>query len=677
MSPTSLLFHRSARAALSGLALATTAYVFAEGTVSDGTTTAETGAPVGSAVFKLGTVTVYGEQPEGADLMPVQIDATKISLLEKRDVGEALATLPGVTLTRFGGRNETSVYVRGFGRNQTPIFIDGVPAYVPYDGYVDLGRFTTYDIASLSVAKGFSSVLYGPNTMGGAINLVSRQPQKAFEGQLSAGFFSGDGYETSLNVGTKQQSWYAQLGVSYTERDTFPLSDDFVPVAAEDGGDRENAASEDWKVSGKVAYTPNTTDEYAIGFVHQEGEKGTPPYTGTLSGYLKYWRWPKWNKQTVYYVSNTKLGEASYLKPRFFYDWYDNALDQYSDATYTVLRTGSWAPSRYGDYTYGGSVEAGTELLPANTLKLAAHYKLDHHDEQIVDQPHSLYEDRTVSVGLEDTWHLTAALDWLVGVSYDWRKALRADQVNPDNTPVRLTSFDGFNPQTGLFYKLGDTGTVYTTVAHKSRFPTIKDRYSYKFNTAYPNPDLNQETAVHYELGYTGKLATGLTTQASLYYSRIYEAIQSVSKVNGTTRSQNQNVGTVENFGVDLGLEYAAGEAIKLGTSYTYLHQKNVTSPAIKATDTPEHSGSLYADYRALPWLSVIPSLDYSSWRYAYTDGTKLAGFATAGLKLSFRLPHGITANAGVGNIFDKDYMLQDGYPEAGRNWFANVRYIF
>lgn len=138
--------------------------------------------------------------------------------------------------------------MRGFGRNQTPIFIDGVPAYVPYDGYVDLGRFTTYDIATISVAKGFSSVLYGPNTMGGAINLVSRQPQKVPEGQPSAGLFSGDGYESSLNVGTKQKDWYAQLGVSYTERDGFPLSDTFVPVVAEDGGERENAASKDWKV---------------------------------------------------------------------------------------------------------------------------------------------------------------------------------------------------------------------------------------------------------------------------------------------------------------------------------------------------------------------------------------------------------------------------------------------
>ncbi len=633
--------------------------------------------PADAAVFKLGTVSVYGEAPAGADLTPVQIDSAKIALLEKRDVGEALATLPGVTLTRFGGRNETSVYVRGFGRNQTPIFIDGVPAYVPYDGYVDLGRFTTYDIGTISVAKGFSSVLYGANTMGGAINLVSRQPQAAFEGQLAAGLFSGDGREASLNVGTKQQSWYAQLGVSYAERDSFPLSDDFVPVAAEDGDDRENAASTDWKVSGKVAYTPNPTDEYALGFVHQEGDKGTPPYTGALSGYLKYWRWPKWNKQTVYYVSSTKLGESSYLKPRLFYDWYDNALDQYTDATFTTLRTGSWAPSHYSDHSYGASIEAGTELLPANTLKFAAHYKFDHHDEQIVNQPHFLFEDRTISVGLEDTWHLSTAFDWLVGLGYDWRKALRADQVNPDNTPVRLTSFDGFTPQTGLFYTLGNTGTVYATVAHKSRFPTIKDRYSYKFNTAFPNPDLKQETAVHYEIGYNGKLAPGLTTQASVYLSRIHDAIQSVSRVNGTTRSQNQNVGTVENYGLDLGLEYAVGDTFTVGTSYTYLHQKNLTNPAIMATDTPEHSGSLYADYRALPWLSVIPSLDFSSWRYAYTDGSRLAGFATAGFKLSFHLPHGITVNAGVGNVFDKDYSLQDGYPEAGRNGYANVRYTF
>lgn len=47
------------------------------------------------------------------------------------------------------------------GGAQVPVFIDGVPVYVPYDGYVDMGRFTTVDLAQVSVSKGFASILYG------------------------------------------------------------------------------------------------------------------------------------------------------------------------------------------------------------------------------------------------------------------------------------------------------------------------------------------------------------------------------------------------------------------------------------------------------------------------------------------------------------------------------------
>jgi iron complex outermembrane receptor protein len=633
--------------------------------------------PVADPVFELGTVTVYGTKPDGADLMPVQIDAATINLLEKNDVAQALSTLPGVTLTRIGARNEETVFVRGFSRVETPIFIDGVPAYVPYDGYVDLGRFTTYDVGTISVAKGYSSVLYGPNTMGGAINLVSRQPQSAFEGQLSGGAFSGDGYETSLNLGTKQNLWFAQFGASYVDQNTFPLSSDFVPVKAQADGDRNNAAHTDWKVSGKIAYTPNATDEYAVGFVDQNGDKGNPPYTGAIASNLRYWQWPQWDKQTVYYVSNTRIGDSSYIKPRLYYDWYENTLDQYSDGTYSKLLTGSFAPSMYHDHSYGTSIEAGTDLLPGNTLKGAVYYKLDHHDEQVVGQPHYIDEDRTDSVALEDTWHFSPAWDLQTGISYDSRKALRADQVNPDNTPVALTTFDDFNPEVGLFYKLGALGTFHATIAHKSRFPTIKERYSYKFNTAFPNPELKPENVTHYELGYDGEIARRLTLHTSVYYSRIQDAIETVSNVNGTTRSQNQNVGTVDNAGLDLGLDYACDTWLKLGASYTFLHQENVTNPAIKATDTPVHSGSIYADIQLLKWLSVVPGETFSSWRYAYTNGQKIGGYATTDLKLVARLGNGVSISAGVGNLFDKNYELEDGYPEPGRTWYVNARYEF
>lgn len=34
------------------------------------------------------------------------------------------------------------------------LFLNGIHQYVPYDGYVGLGRFTTFDLAETRIAKG-------------------------------------------------------------------------------------------------------------------------------------------------------------------------------------------------------------------------------------------------------------------------------------------------------------------------------------------------------------------------------------------------------------------------------------------------------------------------------------------------------------------------------------------
>ena len=40
-----------------------------------------------------------------------------------------------------GARNEYNLLVRGFNARRVPVFMDGIPVYVPYDGEMDLGRF--------------------------------------------------------------------------------------------------------------------------------------------------------------------------------------------------------------------------------------------------------------------------------------------------------------------------------------------------------------------------------------------------------------------------------------------------------------------------------------------------------------------------------------------------------
>jgi iron complex outermembrane receptor protein len=42
---------------------------------------------------------------------------------------------------------------------------------VPYDGYVDLDRFVTGDLAEVRVTEGMTSVLIGPDALGGMIDL--------------------------------------------------------------------------------------------------------------------------------------------------------------------------------------------------------------------------------------------------------------------------------------------------------------------------------------------------------------------------------------------------------------------------------------------------------------------------------------------------------------------------
>lgn len=126
-------------------------------------------------VFKLGEVVVTAERNKG---LYSTISASQLQFFAKTDVSKALNLLPGITLSAVGPRNEAMIYLRGFDLRQVPLFIDGIPVYIPYDGYVDLARFTTFDLAEINVSKGYTSVLYGPNALGGAINLISRKPVK-------------------------------------------------------------------------------------------------------------------------------------------------------------------------------------------------------------------------------------------------------------------------------------------------------------------------------------------------------------------------------------------------------------------------------------------------------------------------------------------------------------------
>lgn len=72
----------------------------------------------------------------------------------------------------------------------------------------------------------------------------------------------------------------------------------------------------------------------------------------------------------------------------------------------------------------------------------------------------------------------------------------------------------------------------------------------------------------------------------------------------------------------------------------------------------------------------MVALAEHNSERWA-SNTVRLDGFTTLNLKLVFQPLASTSIETGVENLSDRDYALADGFPAAGRTWFANVNYRF
>jgi len=640
-------------------------------------------APPSVQAFELGTVQVTAKRNQigevGSDQVGSVVSQKDMRQFNRENVGDALGLLSGVTISNMS-KNEKRIYVRGFDSRQVGLFIDGIPVYIPYDGLVDLNRFTTADLAAIQVAKGFSSVAYGPNTMGGAINLISRKPKKALEGDAALGMGSGNERQASANVGTNQGLWYLQAGAAIIQSDNFPLSSNFVSTATEDGGARNNAYRKDDKLSLKLGLTPNASDEYALSYYQQNGEKGQPP--STISTAARYWQWPYWNKESLYFVSKTALGASETLKVRLYQDRFDNAIDMYKDASYTVRTPGGTGPSIYNDRTHGGSVELESERLASQTLRVVVHTKQDHHKKH--DTTGAVlgiedFKDTLSSYAIEDNIQFRPDLLLSLGAAHhQLRPVTLYDSSKPTLTLPSAKSVN--DAQAGLFHDWSPTARLYATVANKTRLPTLGDRYSQSMSTYIENPDLRPEKSTNYELGYQGAPWSTVKAEAALFHSDITDKIQtwysSGASCTTANKCQRRNIGHVRATGVELALRGTLSDYAELGANYTYTKLENISDPATRITDVPRHKLTASAIFHPIASLDLVAfaQSDSSKW---VSNTVQLSGFTTLNLKAVYRAADKVSAEVGINNLGDKNYFLADGFPNPGRVWFVNVSYHF
>lgn len=107
-----------------------------------------------------------------------------------RSVGDAIASLPGVNVARYGSRGSSANFgIRGSSSSQTLVLINGLPAPGAEINSVDLESLPTTGVSRIEVVEGGGSTLYGSGSIGGIINIITTSPGIRTLADLRAGSF--------------------------------------------------------------------------------------------------------------------------------------------------------------------------------------------------------------------------------------------------------------------------------------------------------------------------------------------------------------------------------------------------------------------------------------------------------------------------------------------------------
>ena len=143
---------------------------------------------------------------------PIAVTALDNSALEERgltNMQEALSGIPSLTFSTgdpTGGSTSANIYIRGIGQNDfiittdpgVGVYIDGVFYPRTTGGLLDLS-----DIARVEILRGPQGTLYGRNTIGGAINITTVEPDTSeVSGMVEVAFgrFDHVSLRSSINL---------------------------------------------------------------------------------------------------------------------------------------------------------------------------------------------------------------------------------------------------------------------------------------------------------------------------------------------------------------------------------------------------------------------------------------------------------------------------------------------
>ena len=159
----------------------------------------------------------------------------QIQLLPATTFYELLQTICGVEIQSRGGFGvQGDIVMRGSTFSQVLVLIDGMKINDPLTGHFNCYiPVSNMEIERIEILKGAGASMYGPDAVGGVINVITKGFDSLKNGTTSSGSINyGDNnlVSSTISIFHKSNKFYFGLGASLNQS----LGDSILPVAVND-----------------------------------------------------------------------------------------------------------------------------------------------------------------------------------------------------------------------------------------------------------------------------------------------------------------------------------------------------------------------------------------------------------------------------------------------------------
>ncbi len=653
---------------------------------------------VQDTVFTLQGVTVNITRPVatsgGSSAVDIPLDSLNVAPAPTLE--QVLRTVPLIQI-RENSRGEAQPSLRGSEDRQIAVLVDGIPLTLGWDHRTDLSVIPLTAIENIRLIRGLSSVLYGPNVLGGVVSVnVARgsdrrdapEPLMLTGGVDQTGATQLGGTGGALLEGGSGQ-WVIRGGLGHRRRDGHPLSNrltlesqDQEELLSSDGSLRLNSDMQHFDGFLSARYRGDGGGWLSLGASGYSAERGVPPEVNEDEPRL--WRYPEQWRALAAVTGGTgqrttAWGEGD-VEASFGLDVQHNVIDEYATPAYTEVVGGETGDTRTLTARLLGEHTAGDR----GQVRASVTYGDVHHDEVLSpDDLRAKYRQRLWSMGAEGDWGLGAAGSTRISVG---AVLDGADTPESGDKPPVGTLWD-WGARVGASSLVGD-GTVllHGSLSRRTRFPSLRELYSGALGRFLPNPELRPESLLGAELGVTVSGTLG-EVQVVGFHHRIEDGIVRVSvQTDEGAKRQRVNQNRIRATGLELLATGALG-GLEYSGDLTLQRVRLLEDDGSQATAEyqPDWAGKI-ALGGGLPWelgwtagLRLMGEQFCTTTTQSGSDTLDASGALDLGLRRNFPLRGGGTLSnldllAAVDNVTDAAYFDQCGLPRPGRRFRLQFR---